>query len=164
MTLPFRDTRVQPTHGVAEQEEEGNTIPHWSANEVEIDSIKYTPGDSSPFYTTTELGPDRDNVAKSIRDLCVTNVDHINAFTASPNHGLHPNLIDTHLCMLTHLRKEKAAIVRTAFSHTYNADRASILRASNYTYGDTNHADIVLIPILKQPIQYSSLHHRDVQP
>ena len=90
--LPFKDTRAPPTHGEAEIEDEGNIIPHWNANGVEINPINLLPEDAHAFYTDTEVGSDRNNIAKSIRDLCGTNADHINAFITAPMKGMHPNL------------------------------------------------------------------------
>ncbi len=37
LALPYRDTRTQPSHGVAEPEEKGDSISHWHADGIEID-------------------------------------------------------------------------------------------------------------------------------
>ena len=43
--------------------------------------------------------------------------------------------------------------MRTAYSHAYNTNMDTSLRASHYTYGNPPHSDTILIPILKQPNQ-----------
>jgi len=157
--LPFRDTRDRPPHGIAEPEEEGDSIPHWHAEGIEIDPINLSPDNSHAFYTDTEVGAQKNAIAASIRDLCGTDMDRINSFSSeSSTQGLHASLISTYLCMLTHLRKEKTSIVRTEFTLAYNSEPSTMIRASNFAYGDPSQANIILIPILKFPIQHTNDH------
>jgi hypothetical protein len=168
-------------HTRNEQEESAGerTVPHWRADGIEVDPLPPTAGpededpqgnkaegkeessnlshaDAQMFYKDTELGTDKDQIAHIIRQLCETSTKDLDNFaefiTANQaGYNLHGNLIDTHLCMLKHLRRSEAAIVRTTFSSAYYSPQSEEgqLRASDYVYGDPAKADIVLIPIHK---------------
>jgi hypothetical protein len=109
--------------------------------------------DAQVFYTNGELPANRDSMAAEIKQLCGTLEGHIDSFTGTRNAlELSGRLFDSFLCMLTHLRREPIAIVRTSYTEAYHSDGVAArvgLRASDYTYGDVAQSPFVLIPIRK---------------
>jgi hypothetical protein len=179
-SLPFGNAAT-PRLLDDDSEDAGDAIQHWREDAVEIDPLPETgiddaldvsatadevqeestaealisnlsPADAHAFYTNGELSADRDATAAEIKQICGTLNDHIDSFTAPRNAtDLSENLIDSFLCMLTRLRREPIAVVRSAYTNVYHSDRVpkSALRASQYSYGDVENAPFVLIPIRK---------------
>jgi hypothetical protein len=164
-TIEVVDSEAVPVQRTADIADVADDIPgeqvihHWRGNGQEIDPprAELSSSDAQAFLTSQELGPERNQIADAIRQLCGTDATHITAFAEQISAGLHPDqnlssaLIDTVLCMLTRLRRKQPAIVRTTFSSAYYSTRASRshLRASDHIYGDPSKADIILILIHK---------------
>jgi hypothetical protein len=176
--LPFGNfTTPRPVD--LESEDDGEDIQHWRGEGVELDPLpeyipdgvldvsgasfeihdepaeealisNLSPADAMIFHTNGELPAERDTIAAKIQQTCGDLRGHIDSFLAARNAtDFSGRLLDSFLCMLTHLRREPVAVVRSAYTDAYHLDGVFGLRSCHYTYGDVEKSPFVLIPIRK---------------
>jgi len=98
------DNRLDRHATAIVDDQDDQLIHYWRGNGQEVDppTAELSPSDLQAFYSSDELGPHRNEIAKEICQLCGTSIVHISAFadniSAIPNTNQNLTVISLTLC------------------------------------------------------------------